>query len=255
VTLQPGCPLVVAPAFHLPTDWAGRLLLGAGVPREWRQPDEQERSLLVHDPSTPLTRERLLDALCLFQLPKHLQSAWWRLLERAGDTGAPLEGFDDFVVEVARFLAFKELPAPEGAVFDLLVSRPGLSAVGGEGLPFNLPVETPLPPREEPPRPRTWGGINLGDEPTWLVFVNRPARDLMTELGRSRADLPPPATLGELAERFFNLCPDYPLVRLRIDPGEGFRLPAGGLLVAGCTLDKQEPDVMLLIRADGTTEA
>ena len=49
-------------------------------------------------------------------------------------------------------------------------------------------------------------------------------------------------TLEELAEGFLTRCPDYPPVRLRVEPGEGFRLPAGGVLVDGCTLDQNEPD-------------
>jgi hypothetical protein len=63
--------------------------------------------------------------------------------------------------------------------------------------------------------------LNLGDEPASLVFVNRFAPDL--ELG-------------------------YPPLRFRIEPGEGVRLPAAGLFVAGCTLDKGEPDILLLVR-------
>ena len=40
----------------------------------------------------------------------------------------------------------------------------------------------------------------------------------------------------------------YPAIRFRIEPGEGVRLPAAGLFVAGCTLDKGEPDILLLVR-------
>jgi hypothetical protein len=40
-------------------------------------------------------------------------------------------------------------------------------------------------------------------------------------------------------------------VRLRIEPGEGYRLTAAAILVDGCTLDKTEPDVLLRIRHPG----
>jgi len=224
----------------MPVDWAQRILLGTGIEREgegfffrpgWRSPDDRERDLLVPDPSHPSARGQLQDYLCLFQLPQHLLLAWLRLLERAQQAGlSRLEGFDAFVVDVARFLTFKELPAPQGAIFDLLVSQPGLRSIGW---------------------PRLWGAINLGDEATSLLFVNLTAQDLVAELRQRDPDLSLPATRGELAERFLKLCPDYPLVRLRIEPGEGFRLPAGGLIVAGCTLDKNEPDVLLLVRHGG----
>jgi hypothetical protein len=112
---------------------------------------------------------------------------------------------DDFVAAVADFLSFKELPVPEGAVFDVVVSQPGLFASHQFG-------------------PSIWGGINLGEEATSLVFLNQ-----------SPGEAP---TLGA----------QYPPVRLRIEPGEGFRFPASGMLVHGCTLDQQGPAVLLLVR-------
>ena len=61
-----------------------------------------------------------------------------------------------------------------------------------------------------------WGVINLGDEPTSLVFENVPGFALR--------------------------------VRLLMEPGEGCRFPTGGFLVDGYTVDKVEPDVLLLLR-------
>jgi hypothetical protein len=196
VTLQPGCRLIVAPSFHIPVNWSERVRLGSGT--DWRVPDDAELGLLVGDPAL-LTARDLPECLCLFRLPRHLHEAWWRLVEQTTQDQSRLEGFDAFAVEVARFLAFKDLPLPEGAAFELLVSRPGQASTGWQR------------------SPRLWGGINLGDEPTSLVYRN-------------------PS------------CPDHLLARLRIEPGEGFRGPAGGLLADGCSLDRQQPDMMLLIR-------
>jgi hypothetical protein len=64
---------------------------------------------------------------------------------------------------------------------------------------------------------RLWGGVNLGDEADAVVFANLPHRDA-------------------------------PPVRLLLGPGEGFRLPERGLLVRGCTVDRPEPSLLLLIR-------
>jgi hypothetical protein len=61
--------------------------------------------------------------------------------------------------------------------------------------------------------PELWGVVNLGEETTSLVFANLHSSPM----------------------------------RLRLEPGEGLRFPAGGLLVDGCTLDKREPDVLLLV--------
>jgi hypothetical protein len=255
----------VAPRFHLPIDWPQRLLLAAGVEREaegffprfsWRSPDERERGLLVADTALLPAHQGLAGCLCLFQLPRHLISAWGRLLERAGAAGeGRLEGFDAFVADVAEFLAFKDVPVPGGAAFDVLVSTPGLRSLhrsgATPGLTFSLAAAAPYPVEDATRWPRLWGGINLGDEFTSLLFVNLPAADLLAELRRRCPDPFAPRTLGELAHQFLTTCTDYPPVRLRIEPGEGFRLPAAAVLIDGCTLDKTEPDVLLLIRHPG----
>jgi hypothetical protein len=95
--------------------------------------------------------------------------------------------------------------------------------------------------------PRLWGGINLGDEETSLVLINLPCRQLDAELHRRFPDQPASAVVGELVGRFLRSCSDYPPVRLILRPGEGYRLPCGGLILDGYAADKQEPDVLLLI--------
>jgi hypothetical protein len=47
----------------------------------------------------------------------------------------------------------------------------------------------------------------------------------------------------------FSLAAWHPLHLLR--PGDGYWPPAGGTVSGGYTLDKQEPDVLLLVRQGG----
>ncbi len=61
-----------------------------------------------------------------------------------------------------------------------------------------------------------WGAVNLGDEATHVVFVACGAP-----------------------------------VRLRLEPGEGYRLPAGGLEIGACTVGMEGPGVALEIRLPG----
>src|SRR5262249_8241380 len=154
---------------------------------------------------------------------------WWGVVERAPERPGPeLEGLGPVVQEVARFLDFKGMPIPDGAELDVLVSRPGQRA-----------IEWP----SEAPGPRLWGGINLGEEAFSLVFVNRTTRPLRDELADRS-----PAGPDELVRRFLASCPEYPLVRLRVGPGEGYRLPADGLPIDVCTQEAQGPSVMLAMR-------
>jgi hypothetical protein len=263
MNLTHGHPFVVAPFFHQSVDWSSRLLVSGGVEQEegrfvprppWRAPTDAELAALVAD-RAPAQRDDLNAFLCLFALPQHLQAMWWDLLDRTRLAGTThLEGFDVFVNEVASLLAFKELPVPDGASFDLVASQPGQRSIrwnaGGarpEGLAFDVSPRTPWPLCPEGRPARLWGGINLGDEATSVVLVNLAGRQMQDMLARDFPDLAPAATHGELAERFLTHLPDYPSVRLRIEPGEGYRLPAGGVLVDTCTLDMEGPAVLLLI--------
>jgi hypothetical protein len=261
MNLQPGCRFAVAPHFHLAVDWPRRLIVGTGVeeaggffPRgPWRPPTDDELTHLVGcADSTPAGESA--GVVELFRLPEHLRAEWWRLLERAAGASGSLPGFDEFVARVAEFLAFKNLPVPEGASCDAVVTRPGQRSVRCDaqtgqplGMCSSLHPRTPWPVPQGARGPRLWGGINLGDEATSLVLLNLPCRQMEAELRRRTPEQPPAATVGELTEQFLRACPEYPPVRLVLEPGEGYHLTASGLIVDGYAEDKQEPDMLLLV--------
>jgi hypothetical protein len=265
MNLQPGCRFVVAPHFHLPAEWPRRLSVGAGMEEvdgdffphpSWRPPTTDELAVLLRTSAEPASPEELDACVCLFQLPRHLQSAWWHLLEHAaGALGeGRLPGFDAFVSQLVEFLGFKELPVPEGARCDAVVSQPRerFACKGAQG---NRPVGLLRALAQGAPRPgaegsgcqRLWGGINLGDEQTSVVLLNLPTRQMEVDLRRRFPDQLSPASPSELVEPFLRCCPDYPMVRLILGPGEGYRLPQGGLVLAAHLAEGQQPNVLLLI--------
>jgi hypothetical protein len=249
MTLQPGCRLTAAPHFRVEPDWPSRLSLGQGIDEEdgrffprppWRPPTAAELALLTTAPGAP--------ELQLFALPEHLRSFWWQLLEQAGQLGAgPLPGFDDFLARVDAFLAFKQLPVPAALRGEAVVGRAGQRSLRWDaeacrpaGLAPSADAATryPLPP--DPPR--LWGGVNLGDEATALVFLNLTSPQQEQELQQRGPGAPRPTSVGELGKAWLRTAADYPPVRLRLGPGEGVRLPDDGLILDGCPEDKREPD-------------
>lgn len=133
--------LAVAPHFHLAGAWAERVSVADGA--GWRAPHEGELTQLA---VAPTTRQELAECVCLFSLPAHLCKAFWSMLEQQVARG---DGdFVSFAAEVARFLAFKLLPAPEGAAFELVLRMAG-GAFDGSGL---------------------WGVVNLADEPAFVTW-------------------------------------------------------------------------------------
>jgi hypothetical protein len=254
--------LSVAPRFHLAPDWAARLAVGTGVreaggrffPRgPWRPLTAEEMPLLISGPECG--PEKDYEAGCLFQVPAHLRAAWWDLLDRSVEAGdAALPGFEGLTRQVAEFLRFKHLGVPPGLRMEAVVTAAGRCSMRSDpetGAPAGLgPSLAPwaacaLP--EGAALPRLWAVVNLGDEDTRLVLIAAPIQGMAADLALRRPGQPPPATVGELVRRFLRELPDCPPVRLRLGPGEGFRLPPGGLILDGDATDKQEPDVLLLI--------
>lgn len=265
MTLQPGCRFVVASHFHRPADWPRRLFVGTGVdqcdgrfvPRhDWRPPTDDELSLLVRPAGEPLTVEEMSACVSLFQLPGHLGVEWWKLLDQSAEALADgrLPGFDAYANQVVEFLAFKELPVPEGARCAVVVSDPARRLVhwgpepnGAGGLCCNVAADAPWLGHEKRDWPRLWGGINLGDEDTSVVLMNLTCRQIDAEFRRRFPDQPPRQSVGELVEQFLRSRSDYAPLRLTLGPGEGFRLPDGGLILSGYLADKRETDVFLSI--------
>jgi hypothetical protein len=243
-------------------DWAARLTVGTGV-REadgrffargpWRPLTAAEMALLVAGPESG--PEQDAEAGFLFQIPGHLRAAWWDLLDRsveAGDTTLP--GFEGFTRQVAEFLRFKQMEVPPGLQMEAVVTAAGRCSMRSDpetGTPAGLgPSLAPWAVcalLEGGVLPRLWAVVNLGDEDTQLVLIAVPIQGLASQRALLHPGQPLPTTVGELVGWFLREFPDGPPIRLRLGPGEGFRLPSGGLILDGDATDKQEPDVLLLI--------
>jgi hypothetical protein len=265
--LEPGFALTVAPRFHLPGAWPDRLRVNSGVeardghffPRaDWRLPAPEELALLTDDGTTAAPDGFRREALSLFHVPGHLRRRWWDLAARQGNpTGIDAEAFQAFLRGVVEFCRFKGLPLLPTCAFDVVVTAPGRASTRVDGaagclagLEFDLPPTCPVPPAEGT-TPRPLGAVNLGDEATSLVLLNLPAARLQDRLRTAQGAAGVCPTLGELGLRFLTSFPAYPLVRVLLRPGDGYWLPAGGVVADGYTMDKQEPDVLLLVRQAG----
>jgi hypothetical protein len=274
--LQAGFSLVTAPRFHPRRPWADRLRLNDGIEREgthvhprpdWRPPTADELALLVQEhpgresSSQPISargnpetarsrdhRESCLDPreAGLLAIPTRLREAWWAGAECGATLTEQDASYQRFVTAVLEFLRFKRLPLPARCEADVMASRPDLRGNRldprtGElnGLGFSAPG--PL---------RTVGVINLGDEATHVVLLNLPARVMRALLAREGAPDAWSLVPSELAARFFEARPAYPLTRVRLDPGEGVWFPRADVVHDGWVGDKRDVDVVLSIRGE-----
>ncbi len=281
--LEAAFSLRTAPRFHPRTAWPDRLRLNSGVERvgarwhprpDWRPLTREELGLLVGraarcagspGSASPAaadgssgrrpqgSEERILgpSEAALLAIPARLRAAWWDQAERmttavSGDRDA----FDRFAAALLEFLRFKRLPLPALCRVEVTVSKPGqpgtrIDPVTGGLAGLALPAASSATPGG-----RTVAAINLGDEATHLVLLNLPhdtMRALRARHGQPCAAALPPA---ELAARFFDALPTYPLTRLRLEAGEGLWLPAADVICDGWTNEKVDIDVVLTIRGE-----
>ena len=90
--------------------------------------------------------------------------------------------------------------------------------------------------------------INLGAEDRYLLFVNLPLREMRRQLEQLGVrDARINDTGRGLAWAFFESFPSYPIVRLRIAPGEAYLAPTENVVHDGSTEDKRLIDITLTI--------
>lgn len=262
--LQAGFSFCMAPRFHSRLTWQERLRINTGVegdgrrfsPRDdWRPPSPAELALLVDDPARmrgPAEAALSSSQVGVLVLPAHIRAAWWTVVEQADVSGGKLDGYETFTATLSEFLRFKRVPLPSRCGFEVLASRPEqqstrVNSTTGElaGLGFSETQATGS-------FSRTLGIINLGDEATQIVLLNLPLHDMRAILAKQGQTDGRAMSAHDLLTRFFTTLSTYPLVGVRLDPGDGLWLPDNSTVYDGDTRGKQEIDLVLTIRGDAS---
>lgn len=267
-----GLRIAIAHRFQVPGPWPGRLWVNTGVdavaggffPRpDWRRALDGEVAILTRgdaglvDAGSAVSSGEGVEAeeMLLFALPDRLRLSWWEQAEDGPTSaGAASAGFVEFARKVDEFLRFKGLPLPPSCLYEVVATAPGQDSTrldAARGGLAGLAGPPDLPAQGDSLPGSAVGGINLGDEDTWLVFLNVPAAAI-DDLIRARAAGDRPGGRGApqaSAREFLAAFPTYPLVRLLLHPGEGYLLPAACVASDGNTRGKRDLDVVLRISA------
>jgi hypothetical protein len=247
--------LVAAPRFHVPMGFAGRLDRNGGVqfdgvctyPRsDWHALAPNEVKPAIGD---PLSRDDILppDRLGLVTIPERLRAAWWSEAERS--SLEPSAGrFDGHLSKMVDFFSFKRLPMPARVSLVATVSAPGLSSthIGPEGTPQGLGFGEPTP---------TLASINLGDETAFVVILELPPAVIARRLDSIGVNEPWALAPSALVRQYFHSFPEQPLLRIRLQPGEGIWFSPFGVVHDGWTDGKSDVDVMLTVRCELSVSA
>lgn len=119
----------------------------------------------------------------------------------------------------------------------------GASAQALAGLHLDSWDRLPLRHRH---RSRSRLCVNLGREARYSLFINLPLMDMFKQLGlRDPEDIYSDWRGLVLGQRFMRAWSDYPVVRLRIEPGEAYLLPTDNLIHDASTEGNRFPDITL----------
>ncbi|MCC3425532.1 MAG: hypothetical protein JGK12_16740 [Microcoleus sp. PH2017_01_SCD_O_A] len=89
--------------------------------------------------------------------------------------------------------------------------------------------------------------VNLGRDSRYFLFVNLTEMDIFQMLGCSGADIGKPWT-RQLTYQFMQRYPEYPVVKLRIAPGEAYIAPTENMIHDASTADMKHLDIKVMMR-------
>lgn len=232
----------------------GQYREGAVIPREpWRVPKSSELQTLGGTGPTAGPGSWV----SIVTVPEQYIAAWRPLQGASLRVGESWEKINEYVTEHAdmdALLAYSEQfsldGVPQGMQKGVRANSPGLRTVtmhDGAGILvglhvdnwFNAPiVESHLSPNRI--------AINLGSEDRFLLFINLPLRRIW-ELVHGMPCVSPVAVEPDLLDRFWTSWSSYPVVRLRIRPGEVYVAPTENIVHDGSTAGMQTWDIYLTI--------
>lgn len=221
----------------------------------WRSPTETEFGLLGAEASRQAAR---------IQLVRRLPD-WWMAFAGLRHALRHAAGLEEAraLTQDARWRALAL--GFEDALRPAMVDGGHSTAGTGVGVhPPGLPTVTWDPPRsgyiglhldswygpQTPLERATAPGrisINLGEEDRFFVFCNLPLA-AMAHRVRPAGDAERAMDAGTVARDFLRQHPDYPLVRLRVRPGEAYVAPTENICHDGSTEDRTTWDVSLTVR-------
>lgn len=247
VLLSPLQPVHGDPAYHD----------GALVPTgAWREPDSREAAAL---------RTRDLGAgplgfIAVVRPPEDIVGALMQSV--AGlEADAPWVDVDTRLRDAGleeRLMAMGDVYArgdqTDRKLLNVAVSPPGLptSTVELDGLLLGLHVDSwyRMPIETRPTAPNRLC-LNLGREPRYFLFWNLPITRMVSLLGTQ----PEAITTRTVTGAFFKRFPDYPVCRLRIDPGEAYIAPTELLAHDARTWERKTFDICATVLGRFTAEA
>jgi len=228
----------------------------ARVPRgPWQKLDDRELdSLRARGGARPAT------TVAFFRPPPSLFRRWRRVdtgpIERFGDAAAAVWAAPDYRDSIAETTAYLRSVSRYGAaplecyVAETHASQKSVCWDSKEfvGLHLDTRARTPLAECAFSP---TRFCLNVGEHPRGFQFFDVPIDEMFRRLAAAGHDVsrrtPPP----EIADRFLQAHPDYPVNRVTLRPGDAYLAPTDNIVHDGFTEDVPPGACDLVVMAIG----
>lgn len=211
--------------------------------RPWRRPEPWESEMLLGQAQDEASGE----PVSVVRAPAPVLAMMPRAQE-AADSGEPLDAL--FVERLAESVHRWVSAAFHASRFFVVGAHRGTSdqqtaTKEGEllvGLHVDNWERSPISSRHEC---RSRLCVNLGREDRFFLFINRPIHRMLDEVEIERA-----GNACELGEAFLATFSEYPVVSLRVRPGEAYIAPTENVLHDGSTRGSSSPDLIYTVLGD-----
>lgn len=232
----------------------------AFIPQEpWRSPTPEELTMLYASSSSEVKAGTWVS---IFRVPDVILHPFRRLREAAQgmqiieDIGLYI-ATNDWQVGYKGVLDYcSQFGSPDEKFIDkprIRVNTPGLPTVTIDeelscliGLHLDSWYQVPFSERHLSPNRIS---INLGTQERYLLYLNLSLQRLSEVVSRSYSQQEAePFRSTNLPDSFLHLYPSYPIVRLRVEPGEAYIAPTENIIHDGSTMGQTSFDIQLTVR-------
>jgi hypothetical protein len=244
------------------TDPARRYADGTYVPRRpWRQASTAEIRLLDMGRGSAGRHWRASADVAVIRIPDELISPFADMLEQRGlreaadpntyQTIASHSRWSESLRAIGEYLSGLSDEPPNWIYFRIAepdrftLTKDEFGADGRKLAGLHVDSWDGLPLRHRG-RSRNRACINLGREPRYLLFFNLPLMEMFTGIGlRDPEDIYQDFRGLYVGHRFMKSWPEYPAIRLRVNPGEAYIFPTDNLIHDASTEGNRYPDISL----------
>jgi hypothetical protein len=226
---------------------------------EWREPNTDELALLVSaDPERIHTT--LEERLFLFVIPESIWTLFWSLDFQKLVEQPTLDCYDfgsqyrqvaaETLVEISDLLNELGHSLSGDSICETLFNLPDLRSLRFDrdlGTNAGLGLDEVFGTSDGPESHKVVAGVNFGDEPRYLYYINLSTSHLMEML---------PSTVdneglsgNELARAFMTEFPSYPVSRVTLEPRSGYLALEGSFIQDESMSSMSGPGIKLSIRA------